>query len=112
LEERSDVEAGVYVFTYEVIIENTGSDTIQLLNRHWVVISGGRQYADVKGDGVVGEQPILEPGNIFSYASFTVIAEAVGSMHGSYTFRSESGEFFDVAIPQFDLIYIDCSTIH
>ena len=112
IEERSDVESDVYVFTYEVTIENHGSETIQLLNRHWQVMSAGMQYADIKGDGVVGEQPVLESGDGFTYASFTVIDEPMGSMLGTYTFRSENGEFFDVTIPEFDLIFISESQIH
>lgn len=112
LEERSDVDSDVYVFIYEVTIENHGNENIQLLNRHWLVMSGGAQYSDVKGDGVVGEQPVLKPGDGFTYASFTVIDEPVGSMLGSYTFRSENGEFFDVTIPEFDLVFIESAQIH
>ncbi len=112
LPERSDPENDVYVFAYEVSIENLSPETIQLLNRHWIVMSAGHQYADVKGDGVVGEQPILEQGAVFTYASFTVIADPIGTMLGSYTFRSEAGLFFDVAIPEFDLVYFDSSVVH
>lgn len=112
LKERSDIDAGTYVFLYEVTIENHGKETIQLLNRHWIVMSGGRQFADVKGDGVVGEQPIFESGTAYAYTSFTVIDSEVGSMYGTYTFRSEAGEFFDVIIPEFDLIYANEELIH
>lgn len=112
LEERSDIDSDVYVFTYEVTIENHGTETIQLLNRHWIVMAGGQQHADIKGDGVVGEQPILETGEGFTYASFTVVNQPVGSMFGTYTFRSESGAFFDVMIPESDLIYVDPTLVH
>lgn len=112
LEERSDIDSDVYVFTYEVTIENHGLEAIQLINRHWIVMAGGRQYADVKGDGVVGEQPILETGEGFTYASFTVLNHPVGSMLGTYTCRAESGAFFDVMIPESDLIYVDRTLVH
>jgi ApaG protein len=112
IKERSDLKAGIYVFVYEVTIENHSQKVIQLLNRHWVVMSGGRQYADIKGDGVVGEQPVFEPGTAYTYTSFTVIDSQFGSMLGSYTFRSQSGEFFDVSIPEFDLIYADDQVVH
>lgn len=112
IKERSDIHAGVYVFVYEVTIENHSDKVIQLLNRHWIVMSGGRQYADVKGDGVVGEQPLFEPGTAYTYTSFTVIDMQFGSMLGAYTFRNEQGVFFDVTIPEFDLIYADEQVIH
>lgn len=105
LHAESDIEQGVYAFAYTVSVENTGDEPVQLLNRHWLVFSGGRQIADVKGEGILGEQPHLRPGRVYEYTSWTVIRDPVGAMRGSYTFCTDSGEFFDVAIPRFDLVY-------
>ncbi|RMG41626.1 MAG: Co2+/Mg2+ efflux protein ApaG [Candidatus Dadabacteria bacterium] len=112
IESESDPLENVYVFAYHVVLENTGDQTVQLLNRHWIVMSGGIQIADVKGEGVIGEQPVLEPGDTHQYTSWTVIRDPFGSMYGTYTFRSARGEFFDVKIPRFNLIHIDSSTVH
>ena len=103
--DRSDPQDGVYVFAYSVIVENHSAVTVQLINRHWRVYSGERQFADVKGEGVIGEQPLLEPGVSFEYTSWTMIDEPSGLMRGIYTFRSATGEFFDVMIPDF---YLSC----
>lgn len=96
-----------YVFAYHIEIENLRSDTIQLIERHWVIHSGGRQIGEVFGPGVVGKQPVLKPGDTYSYTSSAVIEDPVGEMFGSYTFRSESGEFFDATIPKFDLVFLE-----
>lgn len=110
--DRSSPEDGVYLFGYTVTIENQGSEVAQLINRHWLVFSGNRQFADVKGEGVVGEQPSIEPGVSFQYGSWTVLDQPFGSMQGTYTFRSELGEFFDVQIPKFELLYLDPKRLH
>ena len=107
LAEHSDSKQEVYAFSYNVTIENLGSLAVQLINRHWIVFSGGSQFADVKGEGVVGLQPVLDPGDSFQYGSGSTINSPHGSMHGTYTFQNEDGEFFDVEIPQFDLICPD-----
>lgn len=112
IEEQSDPSSGVYSFSYKVVLKNLGSEGVELINRHWVVMSNESQIADVKGEGVVGEQPVLEPGEEYSYTSWTTIVDPVGSMHGSYTFCSENGEFFDVAVPRFELIYLDPHSLH
>lgn len=106
LEKESDSTVSHYVFSYTITIENHGSDTVQLLTRHWIVNSGGGEIMRVNGEGVVGEQPILEPDHGFRYSSGTSIRDSVGSMHGHYVFRREpDGELFEVRIPRFDLIY-------
>ncbi len=105
LEEHSQPGKHSYAFAYTVTIENLSGNTVQLLKRHWIVNSGGAEYMQVKGDGVVGEQPVLEAHDGFRYSSGTVIKDPVGSMHGSYTFRTEEGDHFEVPIPRFDLIY-------
>ena len=112
LPEQSDVEGQRYSYAYSVKLENNGAETVQLINRHWVVMSGGRQIADVKGEGVVGDQPVLEPGAAYEYTSWTTVIDVVGSMYGTYTFYSEKGEFFDVAIPEFHLVYVDDTAVH
>jgi|Wag4MinimDraft_19_1082662.scaffolds.fasta_scaffold94161_2 ApaG protein len=102
--EQSDPNRNIYMFTYTVMIENLGEHTAQLINRHWIVYSGEKKCADVKGEGVIGDQPILMPGESYRYTSGTSITEPVGMMWGSYTFQNENGDFFDVEIPKFDLM--------
>jgi ApaG protein len=105
LEEQCDPNASVYTFLYTITIENVGDVPAQLVERHWHIFSGDQKIAEVVGPGVVGVQPRVSPGEAFQYQSSAVIQEPIGSMHGSYTFRTDDGEFFEVAIPQFDLIY-------
>lgn len=112
LERESDLEQSVYAYAYTVRIRNFGSEAVKLINRHWIVISGGRQIADVKGEGVVGQQPLLQTGEDYEYTSGTVIVDPVGSMHGTYTFQTESGQFMDVSIPSFNLFYMPSDAIH
>ena len=110
--ERSEPEKSLYAHSYRIRIANRGDETAQLVNRHWKVISGGKQIADVKGEGVIGEQPVLQPGETFEYESWTLVRDPIGSMLGSYTFVNEKGDFFDVAIPEFPLMHIENMTIH
>ena len=112
VEQESTPENRVYAFAYHVSIENNRRDSIQLLNRHWKIFAGGVQIADVKGEGVVGEQPVLEPGQIHRYSSFSVVNSETAHMFGFYTFIAENGEFFDVAIPEFQLNYEPSLTLH
>ncbi len=105
LEKNSAPERGIFVFTYTVIIRNNSKESVQLLERHWVVKSAGRQVAEIVGPGVVGIEPFLESGAAFEYSSTVAIHDQFGSMEGSYTFRSQGGEFFEVVIPRFDLLY-------
>lgn len=95
----------VFAFAYNVKIHNLRSDRVQLLERHWIIMSGDEQMAEVVGPGVVGEQPVLDAGEIFEYASGAVIKDPIGSMEGTYTFRADDGEFFEVVIPRFELLY-------
>lgn len=112
LPDQSEPEKSLFAFSYRVRIVNTSDTTAQLLNRHWKVLSAGKQIADVKGEGVIGEQPVLQPGEAFEYESWTVINDPVGSMLGSYTFVDENGEFLDVAIPEFSLFHLDNISVH
>lgn len=105
LEEQSSPDENQYAFSYTITLENLGESTVQLLERHWLVFSAGKQSSEVVGPGVVGVQPILEQGQTFQYTSGAVIRDPIGSMRGSYTFRNENGEFFQVDIPEFDLVY-------
>lgn len=105
IEENSDVQSDSYAFAYTITIENLGSETVQLLERHWIVMSAGTQIAEVNGPGVVGVQPVLKKGERFEYTSGAIIHDPTGSMHGAYTFRREDGSLFNVQIPKFDLVY-------
>ena len=93
----------MFVFAYSVRIENKSDDTVQLMERHWLIESADEQTGEVTGAGVVGVQPILTPGENFEYTSSAVIKAPVGSMKGSYIFRRKSGGFFTVQIPRFRL---------
>jgi ApaG protein len=103
--ENSDPAGDIYAFSYNITIENLSTTSVQLLERHWIILSAGVQIAEVVGPGVVGVQPTLAPGEKFNYSSGAVIHDPIGSMHGSYLFRAQSNEHFEVAIPCFDLVY-------
>lgn len=105
LPENSDPTNDVYAFSYTITIDNLGARVVQLLERHWIILSGGEQIAEVVGPGVVGAQPVLEPSQTFEYTSGAVIHDPIGAMHGTYKFRGQDGEIFNVTIPKFDLIY-------
>lgn len=101
LDEQSDKEKGPYVFAYTIEIENVGQRTAQLLSRHWIIIDAHNVVQEVKGDGVVGEQPTLRPGERFEYTSGCPLPTPVGTMKGTYTFIGEGGEQFDVPVSEF-----------
>jgi ApaG protein len=103
LPEQSDEAVDRYVFAYTVVISNTGSIPAQLISRHWIIADGGGGVQEVRGLGVVGEQPLLKPGESFEYTSGTAISTPVGSMKGSYQMVAEDGLRFDAAIPEFIL---------
>ena len=109
---ESKPENRVYTFSYQVSIENNRRESIQLLNRHWKIFAGGLQIADVKGEGVVGQKPVIKTGEIYRYNSFSVVNSETAHMFGFYTFISENGEFFDVEIPEFQLNYEPEITLH
>ncbi|MCB0332360.1 MAG: Co2+/Mg2+ efflux protein ApaG [Bdellovibrionales bacterium] len=112
LHDRSELSSGIFAFAYHVTITNSSSEPIKLLNRHWRIFSGGKQISDVKGEGVLGEQPEIMPGSSHSYSSWTVIRDTTGSMDGAYTFVNESGIFFDAAIPEFYLLHLENTQVH
>lgn len=108
--EQSSPTDGRYVFAYTITIENQGSEPARLLDRHWIITDADGQVQEVRGKGVVGEQPHLEPGQRFEYTSGTVIGTPVGSMHGTYGMIAEDGTRFEAEIPAFSLASI--KTIH
>ena len=103
LAEQSDPAKNQYVFTYTITITNTGDVAAQLVSRHWIITDGDHQVQEVKGLGVVGQQPMLKPGESFEYTSGTSIATAVGTMRGSYQMMAEDGKAFNAPIPLFTL---------
>lgn len=103
LEAHSSPESSQYVWAYRVRVENQGQHTVQLLSRHWMITNARGELNEVKGPGVVGEQPVLKPGESFEYTSGAPLNTSWGMMGGSYTMESESGEQFDIEIPTFSL---------
>jgi ApaG protein len=101
--ERSSPADAQYFFAYRIRISNAGEDTVQLLSRHWVITDGAGQVEHVRGPGVVGEQPVLEPGESFEYTSFCPLPTPIGSMHGSYQMVTAGGSTFDAEIAPFSL---------
>ncbi len=100
---QSAPEQNRYVFAYTVTITNDGGVPAKLLTRHWVITDANSQTREVRGEGVVGEQPTLPPGTSFEYTSGTVLETPVGTMHGSYQLVAEDGTPFDAEIPTFTL---------
>ena len=101
--EQSRIEAGKWFWVYHVRIENHREDTIQLLTRHWRITDSRGMVSLVDGEGVVGETPVLAPGQTHDYVSGCELTTNMGSMEGHYTFAAEDGSRFDVAIPFFPL---------
>lgn len=101
--EQSDVENGHYVFAYTITITNAGKVPAQLVSRHWIITDANNQVQEVRGPGVVGEQPLLRPNESFQYTSGTAIRTPVGTMRGSYQMVAEDGAQFDAPIPEFTL---------
>ena len=103
LEEQSEPSANRYAFAYTITIANSGSVAAQLLSRHWLITDANGRVQEVHGDGVVGEQPLIEPGMAFQYTSGAVLETPLGSMSGSYQMQASDGERFKAAIPIFRL---------
>ena len=103
LEDQSRPENDHYVFAYTIRITNCGDVGAQLISRHWLITNADGQVQEVRGEGVVGEQPILQPGEGFEYTSGAVLTTNVGSMQGSYQMRAEDGTEFDAPIAPFSL---------
>src|SRR5436190_22726191 len=95
LPEQSDEASGRYVFAYTITIRNVGNVTAQLISRHWLITDGEHRVQEVKGLGVVGQQPVLKPGESFEYTSGASLPTAVGTMRGTYQMVAEDGHTFD-----------------
>ncbi len=103
IEEQSAPTQNRYVFSYTITISNTGDIAAKLLTRHWVINDANGNVQEVHGEGVVGEQPYIQPGESFQYTSGTVMETPVGSMEGSYQMLADDGTPFDANIPAFTL---------
>ena len=103
IEDQSNPEQNYYVFAYTITIQNKGKQNAQLLTRHWVITDSNSKIQEVRGDGVVGEQPLLKPGEEFVYTSGTMLETAVGTMKGSYQMLADDGSHFDAEIEEFVL---------
>jgi ApaG protein len=101
--EQSDTERGRYVFAYTITLKNTGTVAAQLISRHWIITDANNHTQEVRGLGVVGEQPTLRPEDSFEYTSGTAIATPVGTMRGTYQMVGDDGLQFEAAIPEFTL---------
>jgi ApaG protein len=108
---RSDPSENQWFFLYTIQISNEGHQTVQLLSRHWIITDGKGQVEEIRGRGVVGEQPVLAPGERFEYTSGCPLTTPFGSMHGTYQMVSESQDRFDVDIAPFALTE-PYSTVH
>ena len=103
IDEQSEPDADRYVFAYTITISNTGSSPAKLINRHWLITDANGKVQEVRGEGVVGEQPYLRPGEVFRYTSGTVIETPVGTMEGEYEMMAENGDEFMAPVDRFSL---------
>lgn len=100
---RSSAENGEYFWSYTIVITNSGAETVQLRTRHWIITDAAGRSQEVRGEGVVGEQPVLAPGERFEYTSGVPLPTASGFMAGRYQMVTESGERFEIDVPTFSL---------
>lgn len=103
LPQQSDPDSKRFVFSYRITIRNNNDLPVQLLNRSWLITDGNQHVQEVKGEGVVGEQPLIEPHASYSYTSGAVLATSVGSMQGHYEMVTSEGDAFNTPIPAFTL---------
>lgn len=103
IEDQSNPEQNYFVFAYTITIQNKGEQAAQLISRHWVITDSNHKVQEVRGDGVVGEQPVLKPGEQFVYTSGTMLETSVGTMKGSYQMQTGDGSQFDATIEEFVL---------
>lgn len=103
LADASDPNIDKYTFSYAIKIENRGTVSAKLISRHWIITDANCKVQEVQGEGVIGKQPFLLPGDIYEYTSFAMLKTPVGSMHGSYTMIADDGEEFAANIPPFSL---------
>lgn len=103
LADQSEPSQDRYAFAYHIRIENHGSRSAKLMSRHWLITDGNEHTQEVKGDGVIGQQPVIAPGHHHEYSSGAIITTPVGSMRGTYHMVDDAGEAFDAVIPVFTL---------
>jgi ApaG protein len=103
LPEHSDASQKRFAFGYTITISNHGTQAARLLSRHWIITDSNGHVQEVHGEGVVGEQPLIQPGQSYRYTSGAILSTPVGSMHGTYTMVSNSGNYFDAIIKPFSL---------
>jgi ApaG protein len=103
LPERSSVERSRYFWSYTIVITNSSDETVQLRTRRWIITDAAGRQQEVRGEGVIGEQPVIAPGERFEYTSGVPLSTASGFMTGSYEMVSETGERFEIAVPTFSL---------
>jgi len=101
--DQSDPDNDRYVFAYTITLENVGTVAAQLISRHWIITDAGDEVQEVRGLGVVGHQPLLQPGERFEYTSGCQLDTPVGTMRGSYQMTAEDGTQFEACIPEFTL---------
>jgi ApaG protein len=101
--EQSDPENDRYIFAYTITVKNVGSVAAQLVSRHWIITDGNNEVQEVRGLGVVGKQPLLQPGESFQYTSGSSMTTAIGTMKGTYQMVAEDGTHFEAVIPEFVL---------
>jgi ApaG protein len=103
LDGQSDFLARRFVFAYSIIIENKGTESVQLMRRHWLITNARGEVNEVEGEGVIGKQPVIDPGATHEYASYSVLETFEGTMEGSYVMQKPDGGQFMVVIPRFVL---------
>ncbi|CAM3798930.1 Protein ApaG [Pseudomonas reidholzensis] len=103
LKEQSDPDNERFAFAYTITVQNSGTVAAKLMSRHWLITNGDGEVEEVRGSGVVGQQPLIEPGQSHTYSSGAVISTRVGAMHGSYQMFAEDGKRFDAPIAPFRL---------
>lgn len=103
LDKQSNNYNNSHAFSYTINIQNNRSDTVQLLHRHWIITDQNNKVEEVKGKGVVGQQPFIKPGESYQYSSGTIMNSTIGDMKGSYTMQDSNGDNFEAEIPLFVL---------
>ncbi|MEZ6210876.1 MAG: Co2+/Mg2+ efflux protein ApaG [Phycisphaerales bacterium] len=104
LPDYSEIGSRRYIYGYRVRIVNECDDAVRLTRRHWIIVNGEGERHDVEGEGVIGQQPLIEPGHVYEYSSFCPLSTRWGTMEGAYTFQHSDGREFDCEIARFYLV--------
>jgi len=107
IKDRSSIEVPIYVFAYNVEIKNTQTVEVQLLSRYWHITDGNGQIEEIRGPGVVGLKPIIQPEEIFQYSSFCPLKTPFGVMHGAFQMKNSAGDYFNALVSPFRLTIPD-----